>query len=85
MERNSFKDLEKEMLNEHGAPPKKTFTNVSHSISVFKLLGDMLDLFFPKMVDLFVKMSGGGPRQNVSNKFDLNENGSIKRPKYPNK
>jgi len=72
--RNSFKELEKENIERF----KKESDNVKQKIegetSSYKFIGDVLDLYFSKVMGVFVAMSGGGERKTEDDpkKDDIN-------------
>ena len=82
---NNFKELEKLQEKEFGEVNQRIQNNIVSSIGLFQFIGDIFELFIPQVVDLFIKISGGSPKQNVSHRFD--EGGhqtDDSRPKYPN-
>ena len=82
--KNNFQQLEEEIIQQYGQPPKSIFENLKQNLQTFKFLGEILELFFPTIVKLFINMSGGAPKQFVSHseEKELNEK-SLKLP-YPN-
>lgn len=80
---NNFKKLERQELERIGEPPGKINQNVSSNIRVFHFIGDIVELFFPRIVNLFVKMSGGGKKEDVNFGGHISDDEN-KRPKYPN-
>ena len=82
---NNFKELEKQQERELGAPPEHIRNDLIGNLELFQFLGEIIELFLPKVFSLFVRMSGDAPKQNISSE---NENGDHKgdyrRPKYPN-
>jgi hypothetical protein len=67
MATNNFKELENEIVSNRDAQIKRVQNNIMHSRSLFQTIGDVVELFFPKMVDVLMKMSGGGKSSGDSN------------------
>lgn len=81
--KNSFKKLEEEQSAKfRPSSENKVRENVNHNIGFFHFFGDIIELYLPKVFGLFVKMSGGGPSQNIDN--NPNRASDNDRPKYPN-
>ncbi len=77
---NNFKELEKEQVEKFNQTQKENVKNsIDSSIGVFRFIGDIFELYLPKVIDMFVRMSGGGPNENGAHKKKGNDN-----PKYPN-
>ncbi|MEL6986798.1 MAG: hypothetical protein AAGK97_03120 [Bacteroidota bacterium] len=53
-------------------------------MKIFHFIGDIVELYFPKIVGLFIKMSGGGKREDVNFDGGHISDDDYKRPKYPN-
>ena len=53
--RNNFKNLDED---DYG-PPENIFYNVQETLGIFRYLGQIADIFLPKIVDIVVEMSGG--------------------------
>ena len=84
---NNFKELERQNEKEYGTPPEHVRDNILGSLSLFKFIGDILELYLPRVFSLMVRMSGGAPIQNVSNELEEDKGehrGDNTRPKYPN-
>ena len=78
---NNFKELEKEQVEQFSQIQKeKVKSSIDSSVGMFRFIGDIFELYLPKVVDMFVRMSGGGPNENgLSKKKENHDN-----PKYPN-
>lgn len=69
MERhNSFEELEVETIRQYGSPPSEISRNIRRNIRVFHLFGDLIDLFFPKVLRIFASMASGSTPKNSSTK-----------------
>ena len=55
--RNSFQELGKEIQEQH-QPPRYVSNNIRKNIRFFHLFGDLIDLFFPKVVNIISNMLG---------------------------
>jgi hypothetical protein len=87
MPTNSFKELEKESSKQFDEREKRVRDNVNHSVGFFHFIGDILELFLPKLFSIFVNVTGGnGPKQDRENdpKGGPSTDGDDLRPKYPN-
>lgn len=84
MAANNFKELEK--LNEDqfrdSASDNQIRKNVSHSIRFFRFFGDIFELYIPKVIGVFVNMSGGAPNDDHGGVADHSTDTDT--PKYPN-
>lgn len=84
---NSFKELEREGSKQFEERERRVRHNVNHSIGFFHFIGDILELFIPKFVNIFVNITGGnGPRQKGESvaKGGRSSDDDGLRPKYPN-
>lgn len=82
--KNSFKKLqEEETAKFSNASQEKIRHNLDSNVGFFHFLGEIVDLYLPKIFGLFVKMSGGGPSPSDENDFP-NRSSDNERPKYPN-
>lgn len=54
---NNFEELERETIQEFGPPPRRISKNVRSSMRIFQLVGNLIDLFFPKVLSLFMVLS----------------------------
>jgi len=87
MPTNSFKELEKESSKQFDEREKRVRENVNHSVGFFHFIGDILELFLPKLVSIFVNVTGGkGPVQEREHDPEggPSSDGNDLRPKYPN-
>lgn len=72
---NNFKKLEELQLQGLSADTEKIKSNISANIGAFRFITDVIELYFPRMVDLFIGLTGGQPGY-ISDK-------SAKNSKYP--
>jgi len=56
---NSFKQLGKEEENRYPHPPPETEMGVMGNVRVFNFMSNVLELYLPKILDMFVTMVGG--------------------------
>ena len=59
MSRNSFKHIE-ELQNERypGAPPRIE-KEIEHNLGIGRSMGNVLDMYFPKVIKIFLMILGG--------------------------
>jgi len=58
---NNFKQLEEEMLKEQPHAPLHIGRNVDGNIKVFQMVGDMIELYMPRVFEMLVSLVGGEP------------------------
>jgi len=58
---NNFKKLEKEEMQHVSMNAEKVRTGITANIGAFKFITDIVELYFPRMIDLFVGLTGGQP------------------------
>jgi hypothetical protein len=56
---NNFKKIEEDLISRHGEPPAKVKKNIDSTFGIFRIMGDILELFVPNMIQLFVNLAGG--------------------------
>jgi len=66
---NNFKELEKMEVEDMDQPISRIKNNVTGSLGLFRLVGDMMELFMPKVFGLFVSMSQQQKPGNSTNKY----------------
>jgi len=82
--KNSFKELQKEETAKFSqVSQQKIRNNLDSNVGLFHFLGEIVDLYLPKIFGLFIKMSGGGPSSS-DNPNNPNRASDNERPKYPN-
>ena len=84
MKKNNFQLLEEEIIGKYGSPRESVFSSLKENLKFFKFIGDLLELFFPNVIKLFVQMSGGAPRQFVKRKKEKNGINRENKVRYPN-
>lgn len=80
---NNFKKLAEEKMDKK-SPPKRVEKNVKGTIGVFELVSNIVELFIPKVVNVWNDMLGGEhedqyEKMNASGKFEDKQ-----LPQYPN-
>ncbi len=82
MQNNNFQELERQQLEQRTVPPKIK-KGIDAQVGFFQFVGNLFELFIPKMVDLFANRMSGGNNSNAA------ENGisssSNENSRYPNK
>ena len=58
---NNFKKLEELELRNISLKTDLVKKNLASNIGVLRFVTDILELYFPKLVELFVGMTGAGP------------------------
>ena len=61
MEKNSFKELEKIELEEVSMRADNIRNGIASDIGMMRYVSSIFELYFPKIVDLFISMAGGSP------------------------
>lgn len=57
--KNNFKKLEEEQLRQTPSAPPEIESNVKGTVRVFQFMGDIVELYLPKVFDMFVTIMGG--------------------------
>jgi len=57
--RNNFKELENEELKKYPHTPDEIEHNVKGSMRFVQFIGDIVELYLPKVFDLFISLAGG--------------------------
>lgn len=57
--KNNFKELEKQQLEEYPHSPPEIENNVKGSMRLFRFMGDIVELYLPRVFDLLLSLSGG--------------------------
>jgi len=82
--KNSFKELEdQESAKFSEQSEQKIRHSLESNVGLFHFLGEIVDLYLPKIFGLFVRMSGGGPAP-TNDVDDASRSSDNDRPKYPN-
>jgi len=76
---NNFKKLELEEESRLSMDTDRVRNGITSNISAFRFITDIVELYFPRMLDLFVGLTGGQPgsisskKSSGTNKYpDLN-------------
>jgi len=69
---NSFKELEKLHLEQFEKKSPEVKERIDGTTSSFKFIGDILDLYFNKIMGVFVAMTGGD--LSIDDEKDSQEN-----------
>lgn len=57
MEKNAFKELEAEILANRKDQLETVKSNLLHTKEILQTLGDILELYFPKAIEVMLNMS----------------------------
>lgn len=68
MMKNNFKKLEEDLISHYGEPPKKVKDSIDGTIGVFKVMGDVLELFIPRMLEMLTSLFSGPQVDNKDSK-----------------
>ena len=69
---NSFKELEKEHLQRFEKKSPEIKQNIEGTTSSYKFIGDVLDLYFTKIMNVFVAMTGGDMSEQTNKEPNKN-------------
>ena len=70
---NNFQELEKKKLDAYPDSMNRIKRRVDGSMDIYKFVGNIFDLYFPKIVGFMTALLGG------------DSNSSVPKSKYPNK
>lgn len=70
MSKNSFKILEEEQIKQFESKKNNINSNIKSNLRTYRFVGDMIQHFFPKMIDTLVGMYGGSAK-NKNSKDDI--------------
>lgn len=62
MEINNFKELERQEIADLGKPPETIRQKIAHNMGLFRLIGDMVELFLPNAGNSIIGMTKGESR-----------------------
>ena len=71
---NNFKKLEKLEVENLDQPIARIKNNVTGSLGLFRLIGDMIELFLPKIFGTFVSMSKPKKPNDSNNRYPNTSN-----------
>ncbi len=78
MRANNFKELEIEQASRFDAQRSdRVKKDVHNSMSIFRFIGDIIELYIPRVLGIFTSMSGGDAPDKIQDNVR-------QRPKYPN-
>lgn len=72
MRKNSFKELEEIEFKEISMRSDNIRNGIASDVGMMRYVTSILDLYFPKIVDLFVSLAGGSPNVPDSTKRKSN-------------
>lgn len=85
MSKNSFKELAKEDQKRFDEKDKQIKENINHTIGFFHFIGDMIELFVPKVMQIFLGISGAkGPSIKEDEDKGSRSSDVQDTPRYPN-
>ena len=58
-DQNPFKQLEQEVTNQYGPLPPRIGKNLHRNVSLFRFWGDIVEVYFPKVLKLFITATRG--------------------------
>ncbi|MEM9548413.1 MAG: hypothetical protein AAGA77_20685 [Bacteroidota bacterium] len=73
MAKNSFKELEELELQEVSMRTDTIRNGIASDIGMMRYVTSVVELYFPKIVDLFVSLAGGSPNVPDSTKRNPNK------------
>lgn len=73
MRKNSFKELEELELQEVSMKTENIRNGINSDIGMVRYFTEIIDLYFPKVMDLFVSLAGGSPGGADNNKRNTNK------------
>jgi len=59
MARNSFKHIEEEQNKRYPGAPPRIEKEIEHTLSIGRSVGNVLDMYFPKVIKIFLMILGG--------------------------
>jgi hypothetical protein len=77
---NNFQRLMQEEERRTPPPPPRIKNNLGGTMKVYRFLGQVVELYLPRVIDLFILLSGGEKPQTGSRK----DPGSGRGPSGPN-
>lgn len=73
---NNFKELEKEEMKNIDPSLKRIKSSVNTNLGIFQFIGDMVEMFLPKLASILVNLTGGS---------SIDDDKGIRDRKYPNR
>ena len=68
MRKNSFKELEEIELKEISMRTENIRNGINSDIGMMKYVTSVIELYFPKIVDLFISLAGGSTGEDEDSK-----------------
>jgi hypothetical protein len=59
MSRNNFKILEEEEQGRYPGAPPQIESNIQNEMGILKMVGHIVDVYLPKVLELFIMITGG--------------------------
>jgi hypothetical protein len=78
---NNFKELEREQASAYEQKTEKIGNSIQSNVNVFQFFGEIVELYFSKVIGMFVSVSGGSPETGGISNADKSRK---KQQKYPN-
>lgn len=73
---NNFKELEKEEMKNLDPSLKRIKSSVNSNLGIFQFIGDMVEMFLPKLAKILVNLTGGS---------SIEDDKGVRDRKYPNR
>ncbi len=67
MSDNNFKKIDSDVQERNGSPSSRIENGIAHTTNFFTFAGNILEIFLPKVVEMFVAMSGGSSKKYTKN------------------
>lgn len=78
---NSFKELERIQERRYAAHTRRAHKKITGTVSLYRFISDIVELFLPKMIHATVNIAGG----NIAGKPKAPQATKKKKPpRYPN-
>ena len=67
MARNNFQQLEEEENKGYPGVPIGIKSNIQNEVGVLKMVGQIVEVYLPKVVEFFIMIAGGNPAKMENN------------------
>ena len=67
MARNNFQQLEEEENKTYPGVPSGIKSSIQSEVGVLKMVGQIVEVYLPKVVEFFIMIAGGNPDKMESN------------------
>ena len=81
---NNFKKYAEQEKLDVQTPPSRLKSKIKGAIGVFELAGNLVELFIPKVVNIFRDMLGAESKDETDQTALKHRFKDVKPPKYPN-